>query len=69
MLKRLFAPFLAFFALFMGFISAAHAELPAGITTAITGYQTDTLAAITAVITAGVVIWALWKLGKKMGWF
>lgn len=49
--------------------TGAHAELPAGVLTAITGYQTDTLAAITAVITAGVVIWALFKLGRKLGWF
>ncbi len=47
---------------------AAHAELPTAVTTAITGYQTDALAAIALVMAAGVTIWGLMKLASKMGW-
>lgn len=47
---------------------AAHAALPAAVETAITGYQTDALAAIGLVMAAGVTIWGLMKLASKMGW-
>lgn len=36
---------------------AAHAELPAAVTTAITGAQTDLLALFAALTAAGVAIW------------
>lgn len=48
--------------------ASAHAELPAAVSTAITGYQTDALAAIGLVMAAGVTIWGLMKLASKMGW-
>ncbi len=47
---------------------AAHAELPAAVSTAITAYQTDALAAIALVMAAGVTIWGLMKLASKLGW-
>jgi hypothetical protein len=48
--------------------AAANAALPDGASAAITGYQTDTLAAIGLVIAAGIAIYGLKKLGSKMGW-
>ena len=48
--------------------TAAHAELPAAVSTAITAYQTDALAAIALVMAAGVTIWGLMKLASKLGW-
>lgn len=47
---------------------SAHAALPTEVTTAITGYQTDALAAIGLVMAAGVTVWGLMKLASKMGW-
>lgn len=47
---------------------AAHAELPAGVSTAITAYQTDATTAIGLIMAAGVVIWGLMKLASKLGW-
>ena len=47
---------------------AAHAALPAEVSTAITGYQTDATTAIGLVMAAGVTIWGLMKLASKMGW-
>lgn len=49
-------------------IGSAHAALPTEVTTAVTTYQTDALAAIGMVMAAGVVIWGLMKLKSKMGW-
>jgi len=49
--------------------SSAHAALPSEVSSAITEYQTDALAAIGLVLAAGVAIWGLKKLGTKMGWF
>ncbi len=46
----------------------AHATLPDGVSTAITGYQTDALAAIGLVMAAGVAVWGLSKLASKLGW-
>lgn len=48
--------------------ASARAELPAAVATAIGDYQADTTEAIGMVIAAGVVVWALWRLGKKLGW-
>ena len=47
---------------------AAHAELPAGVSAAITTYQTDATTAIGLIMAAGVVIWGLMKLASKLGW-
>lgn len=49
--------------------ASAHAELPPGVSTAVTAYQTDALAAIGLVMAAGVAIWGLRKLASKLGWF
>lgn len=47
---------------------AAHAALPEGVSTAITTYQTDAVAAIGLIMGAGVIIWGLMKLASKLGW-
>ena len=47
---------------------AAHAEVPAAVTTAITGAGTDLVTAGVAVISAMVGVWGIIKLGKKFGW-
>ncbi len=49
--------------------AAANAALPEGVSTAVTSYQTDALAAIGLVMAAGVAIWGLRKLASKLGWF
>ena len=51
------------------FFNMAQAAVPAEVTAAITGAQTDLLAAIGAVIAAMATVWGLRKLGQKMGWF
>ena len=48
--------------------TSAMAALPAGASEAITTYQTDVVAAIGLVIAAGIAIYAVKKLGQKMGW-
>lgn len=48
--------------------SQAYAALPAGAETAITTMQTDVVTAIGLVIAAGIAIYAVRKLGQKMGW-
>lgn len=48
--------------------TSAHAALPTEVSTAITNYQTDAVAAIGLIMGAGVVIWGLMKLKSKMGW-
>ena len=47
---------------------SAMAALPAGAETAITAYQTDVTTAIGLMISAGIAIFAVKKLGSKMGW-
>jgi len=49
-------------------LGVAHAELPAGASTAITAYQTDATTAIGLIMAAGVTIWGLLKLASKLGW-
>lgn len=44
------------------------AALPAGAAEAIEAYKDDTLSAIGLVIGAGIAIYAVRKLGQKMGW-
>jgi len=50
------------------FAAPAMAEVPAAVTTAITGTGTDLVTVITAVIVAFVAFWGLKKLASKMGW-
>ena len=44
------------------------AEVPAGVTTAITSAGEDMVTTITAVIVAFVAFWGLRKLASKFGW-
>lgn len=44
------------------------AALPAGAEAAITTYQTDVVTVIGLMIAAGIAIFAVRKLGQKMGW-
>lgn len=46
----------------------AMAALPDGAAAAITAYQTDTVAVFGLLIAAGIAIFAVRKLGQKMGW-
>ncbi|MFT3717223.1 major capsid protein [Pseudorhodoferax sp.] len=46
----------------------AHAALPTGAAEAIETYETDVVAAIGLMIAAGIAIFAVKKLGSKMGW-
>lgn len=48
---------------------SAMAALPEGVSTEITTYKTDALAALALILAAGVAIWGLKKLGSKLGWF
>ncbi len=47
---------------------AAHAALPAEVSTAVDTAKTDLLAAIGMVMAAMVAVWGLRKLAAKMGW-
>lgn len=49
-------------------VGAAHAELPAGVATAVTTYQTDATTAIGFIMSAGVVVWGALRLASKLGW-
>lgn len=46
----------------------AHAALPTGAAAAITAYETDVVAVFGLLIAAGIAIFAVRKLGQKMGW-
>lgn len=48
--------------------SQAHAALPDGAAAAISTMGTDVVSAIGLVIAAGIAIYAVKKLGSKMGW-
>lgn len=48
--------------------TAAHAALPTGAADAITAYQTDVTTVFGLIIAAGIAIYAVRKLGQKMGW-
>lgn len=48
--------------------SPAMAALPTGAADAITAYQTDTVTVFGLLIAAGIAIFAVRKLGQKMGW-
>lgn len=45
-----------------------HAALPAGAETAIQSYETDVVTVFGLLIAAGIAIFAVQKLGRKMGW-
>lgn len=47
---------------------AAQAALPTGAEAAITAYQTDVVTVFGLIIAAGIAIFAVRKLGQKMGW-
>lgn len=46
----------------------AHAALPAGAADAIEAYETDVVTVFGLLIAAGIAIFAVRKLGQKMGW-
>lgn len=48
--------------------TSVHAALPTGAAEAIETYETDVVAAIGLMIAAGIAIFAVKKLGSKMGW-
>jgi hypothetical protein len=48
--------------------SSAMAALPTGAAEAITAYQTDVTSVFGLIIAAGIAIYAVRKLGQKMGW-
>jgi Inovirus Coat protein B len=52
----------------LGLAAQAHAALPEAVSTEITTYKTDALAAAGLIIAAGVAIWGLLKLASKLGW-
>lgn len=47
---------------------SAMAALPEGAAAAITAYQTDVVTVFGLMIAAGIAIYAVRKLGQKMGW-
>lgn len=67
-MKNAFAKVTAFGSAAAASIGAAHAALPAAVSTAISDYQTDATTAIGLIMAAGVVIWGLMRLKSKMGW-
>ena len=48
--------------------SSAHAALPTGVSDAVTAYQTDATTGIGLMMAAGVVVWGLLVLKRKLGW-
>lgn len=48
--------------------AGANAALPTGASEAIAAYQTDVVAVFGLLIAAGIAIFAVRKLGQKMGW-
>ena len=58
----------AFLAFFLATTGAAHAALPTGVSDAVTAYQTDATTAIGLMMAAGVVVWGLLVLKRKLGW-
>jgi hypothetical protein len=45
-----------------------HAALPSGSAEAIDAYKTDVVTVLGLLIAAGIAIFAVRKLGQKMGW-
>lgn len=48
--------------------TSAFAALPTGAAAAIATYQTDVVEVFSLLIAAGIAIFAVRKLGQKMGW-
>lgn len=48
--------------------TVAHAALPAGAAEAIAAYEADVTTVFGLLIAAGIAIFAVRKLGQKMGW-
>ncbi|MGY8529464.1 major capsid protein [Paracidovorax citrulli] len=48
--------------------ASAHAALPEGVQKAIDDFKADASTAVVAMMGAGVVIWGLLALKRKMGW-
>lgn len=51
----------------LALVQSAHAELPAGVTTGITGAQADGLTVIGALAAAGAAVFIIHKLLKRFG--
>jgi len=69
MFKNLKLAFFAALAVVGAFVAGpAMAALPTGAAEAIATYQTDVLAVFGLIIAAGIAIYAVRKLGQKMGW-
>jgi hypothetical protein len=49
--------------------ASAMAAIPTGAAEAISAYETDVVAVMGLLIAAGIAIFAVKKLGSKMGWF
>lgn len=49
-------------------MQSAHAALPTGAAEAIEQYETDVVTVFGLLIAAGIAIFAVRKLGSKMGW-
>ena len=67
MLKNLFAPLLACLAMLLGLIGQAHAELPAGVGTAISGAGADGLTAVGLLAAAGATVYIIYRVLKRLG--
>ena len=52
----------------LALVGQAHAALPTGAAEAIASYQTDVTTVFGLIIAAGIAIYAVRKLGQKMGW-
>lgn len=50
-------------------VLSAHAALPAGVESAITGAGADLVTAGTAVVLAMIGFWAIRKVGQKLGFW
>lgn len=68
MLKKINAARAAVGTAFLTLCVAAHAELPAEAATGIAAYKDDVLEALGMLLAAGIAIYALRKLGQKLGW-
>lgn len=68
MTKKLTLRLAAIPAFVLATTGAAHAALPTGVADAVTAYQTDATTAIGLMMAAGVVVWGLLVLKRKLGW-
>ena len=68
MTKKLTLRLAAIPAFVLATTGAAHAALPPGVPDAVTAYQTDATTAIGLMMAAGVVVWGLLVLKRKLGW-